>query len=569
MATSGQVNTNTEYESYFWVKWEQSGDQDIPNNRTLITWSCGVYCGHRFEVNAIKMYAVSINGTQVYGGGTYSNFARGNHTIASGTMWIDHAADGTKTFSISAFSGWLYASHNYSAGATTHNLTQIPRQATITAASDFTDVANPSISFSNPGGFPMDVWIESKPVSDHLCVRTNIPNTGSYTWTLTDAERDALRNKCTGNSCTVRLGLYTYIGGVQYASYQDKTFTMTEHAGTKPVASLTVSPNNSTLPSNFNGLYVQGKSRASVALSAGAKYGAVMVDFVTGVDGKNYHGRAFATDVLTKSGTVTVTSTVKDSRGFTGTASQQITVIPYTAPWLASFSAERQADGTTVVAHLKGGVSPVENKNVKAFSVTLNGVTKEISTTAYTVDNTVTFTNVPTDVTLTAEAKIADVFSAVTKDAVIPTVAVTMDFHNSGTGAAFGKVAEHENLLDVAWDIKYKGNIIADFVIEQGVSDVWTYQKWDSGIAECWCKYSTTRTASWSDLQAWASVALPFAFVEAPVVTCSGGQYGSAASYVAYTGSTTELVESYICCDHAPSDSAPCTFYFQVKGRWK
>jgi hypothetical protein len=160
-------------------------------------------------------------------------------------------------------------------------------------------------------------------------------------------------------------------------------------------------------------------------------------------------------------------------------------------------------------------------------------------------------------------------FTAVTKDAVVPTVEVTMDFHRSGKGIALGKVAEHEGVLDVAWDIKYKGAIIGDFVIEQGISDVWTYRKWHSGIAECWCKVSTTRTASWSNLHAWASVALPFTFVEPPVVACSGGHYGSAGSYVMYTGSTTALVESYIGCDRTPSDDSPCTFDFQVKGRWK
>ena len=132
MATSGQLNTNTTYDSYFWVKWEQNGDQDIANNRTSINWSCGVYCGHSFYSNAIKMSAVSINGTQVYGGGTYSNYSKGNHTIASGTMWISHDTDGTKTFSISSFTGWLYSGYDYSSAGGNYDLTTIPRYANFT-----------------------------------------------------------------------------------------------------------------------------------------------------------------------------------------------------------------------------------------------------------------------------------------------------------------------------------------------------------------------------------------------------------------------------------------------------
>ena len=102
MATSGQLNTNTAYDSYFWVKWSQHS-QDIAANKTKINWSCGVYCGHNFYSNAIKMSAVIINGVQVYGGGTYSNFYDGDHTIASGTLEISHGTDGKKTFSISPF----------------------------------------------------------------------------------------------------------------------------------------------------------------------------------------------------------------------------------------------------------------------------------------------------------------------------------------------------------------------------------------------------------------------------------------------------------------------------------
>ena len=111
MATNGNIKTNTLYDSYFWVNWSLSS-QDVVANKSKIAWSCGVYCGHSFYLNAIKMSAVSINGVQVYGGGTYSNFAPGNHTIANGTLEIPHNTDGTKTFSISSFTGWLYSSYN-------------------------------------------------------------------------------------------------------------------------------------------------------------------------------------------------------------------------------------------------------------------------------------------------------------------------------------------------------------------------------------------------------------------------------------------------------------------------
>jgi hypothetical protein len=148
MATSGQINTNTTYESYFWVKWEQVGNPDITNNRTQIKWTCGLYSEHKFYSNAVRMSAFSINETQVFNGGTYSNFtAEGNQTIASGTMWINHNADGTKTFSISSFTGWLYSNHNYSSNGGSYALTTIPRASSISCSSVNIE-SNPTITIS-------------------------------------------------------------------------------------------------------------------------------------------------------------------------------------------------------------------------------------------------------------------------------------------------------------------------------------------------------------------------------------------------------------------------------------
>lgn len=456
MATSGQINTNTTYESYFWVKWEQSGNQDIANNRTQIAWSCGVYCGHNFALNAIRMSAVTINRVQVYAGGTYSDFSKGNRTIASGTLWIDHSTDGTKTFTISPFTGWLYSNHNYSSNGDSYSLTQIPRQAMLTAAPNFTDLQNPTISYSNPAGDAVSdlrACISFTGAKDDIAYRTISKTGGTYTFNLTDVERDVLRNNTTGTKRQVIFFVRSVIGGVTYYSIIERTLTIVESDYTRPSVIISAPVNNGALPGGFGGLYIQGKSKVDVAISAKGKYNASISSYSTNVDGKTYTAASFTTSVITKSGTITIASTVKDSRGFSGSASQQITVTPYSAPWITSFSVERQTDGTTVIAKLKGGVSPVSNKNSKAFSITLNGETKTIAASGYEVDETVTFTDVPTDTTLTAQATITDAFSSATKTATIPTVAVTMDFHSGGNGVAFGKVAEHENRLDVAWPI--------------------------------------------------------------------------------------------------------------------
>lgn len=337
MATKGQINTNTTDDSYFWVRWEVA-EQSSADNTTKLAWSCGVYCGHSYYLNAIKMSAFQINGTQVYGGGTYSNFTKGEHQLTWGTLVIPHNADGTKQFVISAFTGWLYDDNYYSSAGGSYELPQIPRKATITATADFTDQENPSISFNNPGGFKMDVWLEPNPVGDHLCVRENIPNIGNYTWTLTAEERDELRNKCPGKNCTIRIGLYSYVGNTRYADYKDKKFIMTENEATKPTVSMTLSPVN-TLDAPFDNMYIQGKSKVKAELTIATKYGAKVEASMITVEGLNYND-PYESAVLTNPGLQSVKATVRDNRKIYGTSYENINVFDYSKPLVVPIGSE-------------------------------------------------------------------------------------------------------------------------------------------------------------------------------------------------------------------------------------
>jgi hypothetical protein len=68
--------------------------------------------------------------------------------------------------------------------------------------------------------------------------------------------------------------------------------------------------------------------------------------------------------------------------------------------------------------------------------------------------------------------------------------------HKAGSinALGIGKYAEEANTVDIADDIevKVRGNLtigqgtVADFPVEVGANGIWTYRKWNSGIAECW-----------------------------------------------------------------------------------
>ena len=344
MATTGIITTNTEYESYFWVQWMQVGDQDIENNRTQIKWTCGFYSEHNFAKNAVKMSAVTINGTKVYSGGTYSNFKdeEPSHTLATGTLWITHDTNGAKTFAISSFTGWLYSNHNYSSNGGSFTLTNIPRQATITAAPDFTDQDNPTISYSNPAGnsvASLAACISLTGSAADIAYR-DISKTGtSYQFPLTDAERDLLRNN-TVISRDVYFYVRTKIGSTYFYDKVKKTFSVKESDVTKPVVTLGVSLNNSLLPDAFAGLYVQGKSKVDVSLSATFKYGADLDSYSAVVDGKTYNSQTFTSDVIQTPGSQKVIGYAKDTRKFTGSAEEPINVIEYSKPLVIPLGSE-------------------------------------------------------------------------------------------------------------------------------------------------------------------------------------------------------------------------------------
>ena len=120
----------------------------------------------------------------------------------------------------------------------------------------------------------------------------------------------------------------------------------------------------------------------------------------------------------------------------------------------------------------------------------------------------------------------------------------------------------------------------ADYVVETGTSGIWTYRKWNSGIAECWGKrsVSTTINTAWGSLYtsgalSGTDVALPFTFAEVPNVNVS--LYNNAAgAFIMVSGSwnppTTTTTGAYeLARGNALTTSYSFGFNYQVMGRWK
>lgn len=238
MATSG-------YRDVYVTKWDtlrfswSRSSYSIPNNTSTINWSLQLISTSYGAISSStsKAWNVNVNGTKYSGTTTVSIGNNTTKTLASGSTTIAHNNDGTKTFSYSfsqyfgiTFSG---SSIRTISGSSTGQLNTIPRSATITEAPDFNDeTTNLTIKFNNPGNFDLKLKIEAGG-DTALIVRDKVTKTSPYTFVLTDAEKNKLRQKCTKNTLTVRFTVATYIDGIESKwSYIDKTMTLINYTPT-------------------------------------------------------------------------------------------------------------------------------------------------------------------------------------------------------------------------------------------------------------------------------------------------------------------------------------------------
>lgn len=410
-------------------------------------------------------YSLTINGTSYTG--TIPNYdGYATVTLKSGTQTVTHNSDGSKSisysFSVTDGAGQRYTPGNASASGT-FALSTIPRATTpkLNATSVIANDANgvtitisPASStfkhkirynFGTLGNYVSGFKVDGVSIGFDF-----IPQGKNVVFTPPTLLLDEIPDS---NSGVCSISLYTYTSaGVHIGT---KTINLTINVPDyKPVISASAKGNNL-----LSGAYVEGKSTATIKVVATSSYGAKIKTLSSTIDGKTYAGAEFVTSVLSK-GDKALSVVATDTRGKTATFNPAsfATVYEYFNPKITSLTAQRQSDGTTVTATITGSIASVNNKNAKTITVTLNGVTKTITSDSYTINGSTTFTDVPTDNTFTCTAKITDSYTNATKDAVLPTVAVTMDFHYSGKGIAMGKVAENPDFFDLDWNLYCRKN---------------------------------------------------------------------------------------------------------------
>ena len=123
--------------------------------------------------------------------------------------------------------------------------------------------------------------------------------------------------------------------------------------------------------------------------------------------------------------------------------------------------------------------------------------------------------------------------------------------------------------------ISIQSQPVEDFIIEQGTTDIWTYEKWASGKAVCWSKISTSSgmIGMFNDEQSYKMISLatlPFEFIETPIINATStmdgglGSYGSITCYIRNL-STTEFALCQDCTPNIGYIYIDCL----IIGKWK
>lgn len=499
MASTKTIKT-APYGSGRYLQLDCTQTKDIANNESTITWKL-TSTGGESNYFSTGPTTVTINGTQVYykerlyyKDGSSLPFPGAKGSV-SGTIKIKHDDYGNKTISVS-LSTAIYTS-TVSTYSDSWTLDSIPRQATWVSVPNFTDLDTPTITYSNLAGNAVDELVAGIFVdnSTYVVPYKSISKTGAsndnitYQFPITDAERDAIRNAITTPSRTMYFYIRTKIGDTYYWDDEPFTLSIKETENTKPIVSTSITLNNGSLPSQFDGMYIQNKSRVDVTITAQGKYNASINSVYAEIDGQRLDSLTF--NILKSPGDVNIVGYAKDSRGSTNFDTKTVNVLEYSKPLVKPLGDEKaircyRSDGignkasnsASIWVKASRSYSPLISSDVQKNFCALQYRYK-LSTESWNdsthkwkdlIPKTDTTTNdynalIPGETfnkqtSYTIQIRVIDdVGGYDIKPFDIPTDDVTLHLRNGGRGVGIGKYSETEDLLDVGYSARFHKDI--------------------------------------------------------------------------------------------------------------
>lgn len=366
MASSGSFSDSIKSGHYtLRVDWSQS--KNISANTSTIT--CKLYLVNDWSLSiGSRSNTCTIDGTaQSYSSSSISS--TGTHLLGTVSRTVSHSSDGSKSLTISAvfniqatLSGTYYSSISASATIT---LDSIARASSVSASNTSMGTATTVAINRASSSFTHMLTYAFGSTSGTIATKTTAT---SVSWTPPLSLASQIPSTTSG-ICTITCT--TYNGSTSIGS-KTCTLTLSVPASVKPtIGSLTATRVDGDVPSTW-GVYVQSKSKATIAISGDAgSYGSTIKSY--SISGGGYSGTAstLTTGLLNSSGTITFTATVTDSRGRTSAAATvSISVVAYSPPAFSAYSSQRctntgalSDDGTYIKGTVAYSYATCSSKN--------------------------------------------------------------------------------------------------------------------------------------------------------------------------------------------------------------
>lgn len=326
MAELNEYSYQFQYGGAIWVfSWERTSFS-VADKTSTITWRIAAHLG-AWSATTYN-YKITVNGTQ---------YTKSHKVPAASNLDVNDVYTFTVKHDVNGRNGSFDVMFNdgVSNVPKTYNVPDVPIPATLTAAPNFNDEANPTITYSNPSGELVDdleACIEWVGGAQTIKYR-DISKTGStYTFNLTDAERKTLRQGITsGYTRSIRFTIRTQIGSTLYTSTLSRTFSLIEYT---PTLSPVIEDINqlSTSLTGDPSVLVRYVSDASFNTNATARKEATLTS------GYAINGVQIIDDGISATGIFEAVESnkfqfgVTDSRGYTTTKEIETEWVPYVKP---------------------------------------------------------------------------------------------------------------------------------------------------------------------------------------------------------------------------------------------
>lgn len=545
--------------------------QSTADNKSTVHMVLYLYANTTGSYNQDGDAYWSINGKKTYY--TFSYTSPAWYVLGERTEEISHNNDGTKTVTLSGVwcsaisGGWAPYSLSVSGEVT---LPTIPR-ATTPGIGGVTMGETAHISLPRASsGFTHTLRYVFGGAAETIATGV----AAGYDWLVPESLAAQIPDAASGKGT---LTCETYSGSTLIGT-KSVTFTASVPGSMKPAVLsgwAAVTYDNSGTAAENMAAWVQGYSKAKAAFDASkvtCRQGAGVSKFSITYLGKTTEGNPCRTETISTTG-ATVRCTVTDSRGLTAWEDFNIALLEYAPPALVGadlFRSDGEGTAADGGAHI-AGVARVRYSELGGLnSVTLKGYWKGVgggygageTLTVGTVGLVTGNVEISPDRSYVALLVLTDSLGNTARyEENIPTEKVAFHLKEGGKGAAFGKAAETEGVLELAEDwhlkltgatdlnaaaekiavldpggvVRYRtkaelqGDLAADYIVSQGTSGIWTYRKWASGVAECWLESELTLTGSTpvanmndSAYLSYVDVDLPFTFKTQPRAVANG-----------------------------------------------